>query len=242
MFVHYRTLGIILKKEDRGETDQVFTIFTKNFGKLKILGRAIRKIKSKLRAGTQIFYLSEVEFIQGKSYKTLTDVIKINKFDNLREDFKKLKIGYKIAEILDDLFKGEEADEKIWSSILETFRKLNDYSLSYSSLIYYHFAWNLFSFLGYKPSLNHCAVCQKRLTPTNLYFNPEQGGIICNQCFKKVKKGEKISIETIKILRVLFEKNWRFLSKLKIKPEYQKDLKKVSENYLSYLYSALDIS
>jgi len=68
MFVHYRTQGLILKKEDQGEADLLFTIYTKDFGKLEILGRAIRKISSKLRSGAEIFYLSEVEFIQGKIY------------------------------------------------------------------------------------------------------------------------------------------------------------------------------
>ena len=75
MFLNYRTKGFIFKKEDRGEADQLFTIYTKDFGKLEILGKAIRKISSKLRSGAETFYLSEIEFIQGKTYKTLTDAI-----------------------------------------------------------------------------------------------------------------------------------------------------------------------
>jgi len=39
MFTHYRTQGIFLKKEDRGEADQLFTIYTKDYGKLEILGK-----------------------------------------------------------------------------------------------------------------------------------------------------------------------------------------------------------
>lgn len=46
MFVHYRTQGLFIKEEDRGEANQLFTIFTKDFGKLEILGKAIRKISS----------------------------------------------------------------------------------------------------------------------------------------------------------------------------------------------------
>ena len=65
MFTHYRTKGIILQKTDRGETDRLFTFYTKDFGKLDLLARAERKITSKLRGGLELFYLSEVEFIQG---------------------------------------------------------------------------------------------------------------------------------------------------------------------------------
>ena len=88
MFVHHRTSGFILKKVDRKETDQLLTIYTKDFGKLEILAKAIRKISSKLKSGAEIFYLSEIEFIQGKTRKTLTDAILIEKFENLRKDLK----------------------------------------------------------------------------------------------------------------------------------------------------------
>lgn len=235
MFVHYRTLGIILEKEDRGEADQVFTILTKDFGKLKVLGRAIRKIKSKLRAGAQIFYLSEIEFIQGKSYKTLTDAVSIEKFPKLRKDLNKLRITSKIAEVVDELIKGEEADKEVWSLILEAFKRLNDSSLVLSSLslIYHYFFWNFLSILGYKPELNYCALCERKLVPENLCFNLEQGGLLCGDCSKKKKSDQEINPETIKILKVLLKKDWTILSKLKIEPKHEKDLEKFSKDYLS---------
>lgn len=234
MFVHYRTLGIIIKKEDRGEADQVFTILTKDFGKLRVLGRAIRKIKSKLRAGAQLFYLSEVEFIQGKAHKTLTDAILVEKFGNIRKDLDKLGVASKVAKVLGELVKGEEADEKIWELVLETFKKLEKSSAPYF-LIYHYFFWNFLSTLGYMPELRDCPLCQKKLIPTNIHFSPEQGGVVCGNCLKK--KGEKISPEIVKILRLLIKKDWSVLSRLKIKPEYEKELEKISEDYFSYFSS-----
>jgi DNA repair protein RecO (recombination protein O) len=106
MFLHYRTLGIFLKKEDWAEADQLFTVYTKDFGKLEILGKAIRKISSKLRSGAEIFYLSEIEFIQGKTHKTLTDAILIEKFENLKNNLNKLKVAYEISQVLDNLVSG----------------------------------------------------------------------------------------------------------------------------------------
>jgi len=234
MFIHYRTLGIILKKEDRGEADQVFTILTKDFGKLKILGRAIRKIKSKLRAGAQPFYLSEIEFIQGKAYKTLTDAILVEKFEKIRKDLDKLDTASRVVEVLDNLVKGEEADEGIWKLALETFKKLDFSPIPYF-LIYHYFFWNFLSILGYMPELRDCPLCQKGLTPANIYFSSEQGGLVCGNCFKE--KGEKINPEIVKILRILIKKDWATLSKLKIKPEYEEELEKISEDYLSYFSS-----
>jgi hypothetical protein len=65
MATHYRTQGIILKTQDVGEADRVFTVFTKQFGKLRLRAVSERKITSKLRGGLELFYLSDIEFIQG---------------------------------------------------------------------------------------------------------------------------------------------------------------------------------
>ena len=237
MFVHYRTEGLILKKENRGEADQLFTIYTKDFGKLEILGKAIRKISSKLRSGADIFYLNEVEFIQGKAYKTLTDAILIERFPNLRKDLKRLKIAFEISEIIDNLIRGEEKDEQIWQLLRKTLERLNNVYLSIKEcwLIYYYFLWNFLSILGLQPQLNLCSICQKKLTPKNLYFNEKEGGLICSNCFEKVKDRKKINPDTVKILRLIFEKNFEFLKRLKIEKKLQKEIKEISENYLSFV-------
>ena len=156
MAIHYRTLGFCIKKIERGEADQVLTFYTKDYGKLAILGKAIRKITSKLRSGAGLFYLSEIEFIQGKNHKTLTDAILIDKFSNIRKSLKRLKIACQIAELLDSLVVKEEKDEQIWQLLQETLGKLN--SLKKTEVIYFYFFWHLVSLLGYEPEIQGCAV------------------------------------------------------------------------------------
>jgi len=204
MAVHYRTQGFVIKKTDRGEADQLFTIYTKDFGKLEILGKAIRKIKSKLRGGIELFYLSEIEFIQGKTHKTLTDAILIESFPNIRKALKRLAVANKIVENLDDLVKGQEPDKEIWELLLETFNKLNTkYKIQDTRyIIYYYFLWNLFSILGYQPELT-----------------------------QNTLSGKKINTDIIKILKLIFKKDWPILSRLKIEPLHLKLLKDVSEWY-----------
>ncbi len=249
MAIHYQTQGFILKKTDLREADQIFTIYTKNFGKFNILGKAIRKIKSKLRPGADLFYLSEIDFIQGRAYKTLTEAIAIEKFRNLRNNLAKLKVAYQIAGVVDDLIKGQEEDEKIWGLINEVFNKLDNCSLLAvpCSLIYHYFLWNLLSILGYQIDLYNCAFCQKKLVPQKLHFNPERG-IVCSECAKKtrnepiltcsgrVSADKEISPEVIKILRLFLKKDWQTLSKLRIAEPYKESLKSVSENYFSFVH------
>jgi len=234
MFTHYRTLGFVIKKTDRGEADRFFTIYTEKFGKLELLAKAERKINSKLRSGLELFYLSEIEFIQGKANKTLTDALVIEKFDKLRNDLISLNIAYKASEVLDNLIKGQEPDEEIWQLIDDTFKKLN---ISHLEIIYYYFFWNLLSILGYQPDLYNCSICQEKLTPEKIYLNIKEGGLICQNCFKKVKSGKEISPEIVKILRLIIKRNWPILSKLRVEEKDLKSLEAVSELIYSYLKS-----
>jgi len=237
MFIHYRTQGFIFKKENRGEADQLFSVFTKDFGRLEISGKAVRKIKSKLRSGAEIFYLSEIEFIQGKAYKTLTDAVLINKFKNIRDNVGKLKIAFQISETLDNLVKTEESDEGVWELLQETFSRLNSRSLPTARclLLYYYFLWNLFSILGYQPQLYNCTLCQKKVTLPLLYFSFKEGGVVCKDCFKKFNEGEKISPEVVKILRLISNKDWKTISRLKIENIYLTLLGEISKGYYSSL-------
>ncbi len=237
MAVRYGTSALVIKKTDKGEADQILTLFTKEFGKLQILGRAIRKIKSKLRPGAELFCCSEIEFIQGRTFKTLTDTVILDSFRNLRKDLARMKIVFRIAEIVDKLIKGEEKDKKIWRLLLETFKRLDSSSFS-GLLIYYYFVWNFFSVLGYQIDLYHCFICQKKLKPETLYFDPEQG-LICSECLSsqilqsKTWEEKEVSPEVIKILRLFIERDWDILAKLKISDKDKRDLASVSESFLS---------
>ena len=204
MAVHYRTRGSFLKKSAKGEADELFIVYAKDFGKLKILGKAIRKIASKLRGGAELFYLSDIEFIQGRSHKTLTDAVLITNFKNIRQNLGGLRVVYKIAELLDDLAAKEEKDEQVWELLNEVFHKLDNPKLSINGcqLLYYYFFWNLISLLGYKPEINNCSI-----------------------------QGNVVDCDIIRILRVIFQKDWKILSRLKLETAHLKLLKDISEWY-----------
>lgn len=237
MFTRHRTLGFVIKKRNFLESDQILTIYAKEFGKLKILGKALRKIKSKLRAGVPLFCLSEVEFIQGRRQKILTDTVAQKKFEYIRKDLRKLKVLYEVVDKVDNLVGEEQKDEELWGLLGEVFGKLNiprsETQLSKLRIIYYYFLWNLFCILGYRPELYQCLECGKKLTPQNLWFSPPQGGVFHKDCLPKSNRAQKVSPELVKVLRLFIKKDWEILPRLKINSGQQNSLRSISKDYLS---------
>ena len=235
MFVHHRTQGFVLKKVDQGEADQLFSIYTEDFGKLRVLARSIRKITSKLRAGIPVFSISEIEFIQGKTFKTLTDAILIQDFENIKKDLEKFKIAGQIIQVFEQLIKPPQKDDKIYALLSEVFNVLNDcFRFQVSGfMIYYYFFWNLVSILGYKPELYECLICRKKLEPKNLYFS-KKAGIVCESCVNKKHESGllKADVDIIKILREILRKDLNRFLKIKINHNHQESLKQISDFYI----------
>ena len=233
MFTYFRTQGFFLDGKEYGADSRIFNVFTEDFGRIHIFGKAIRKIKSKLKVGTEIFSLSEIEFIQGKIHKTLTDTVLIDKFKNLKMDNNKSQIALKISKDINDLVHEGEKDNKIWGLLKETFQRMDDWKLKIENgglnLIYHYFFWNLISILGYKPELYYCHICRKKLYKENIYLFSKENGIICESCSQKINETDRrlysnININTIKILRIILEKDWGSLQHLKIKQEDKNNL------------------
>ena len=232
MAVQYKTQAFVFKKMDRNESDGFFSVFTYDFGRLDIFAKAIRKITSKLRPDIDIFYFSDIEFIQGKSHKTLINAASINKFSNINMDLKRLEIVHKVANIIDSFIKGQEQDEETFKLLTDFLNKLDfcDLKIKNYQLIYQYFFWNFISSQGYKLEVNSCTVCREKLEPRNIYFSNKEGGIICKKCLAVDKNAMEINPDTVKILRLILRKDWEIIAKLKVEPYSQKILESISEN------------
>lgn len=255
MAIHYRTQGIVFKKNDFGEADRFYSLFTKDFGRLEILAKAVRRMKAKLRSPLELFNLSEIEFIQGRKYKTLTDALVIESFPDIKKDLGKLKVAFEISIALDKLLKGEEKDENIWELLNETFKRLNKVAIRLQpvhhpsslrlgpnwklEIVYYYFFWNFLAFLGYKFEVQKCANCQKIISLPKIYFSFPEGGIICLACSRKNKERIEIDLNTLKLLRLIFQKDWSILMRLKISSQNLNNLKIISQQYLTFIENQL---
>jgi DNA repair protein RecO (recombination protein O) len=227
-----KTEAIVIKEEDFGEDSKLFTLYTKNFGKIILLGKAIRKIRAKLRFGFQILNYISAEFVIGKNFNIATDAILKDSFWEIKKNFKPLRQGLYICNLLDSLISGQEKDERIWELLLETlfFLKRGE-----DKMIRY-FDWNLFSLLGFEPELYYCARCQEKIKEGKIYFNAKDGGVICFKCYKEDKKDKEVSRDFVKILRLIINRDKDLFLKLKLNLSHKEEIRKNTQYYLENIF------
>ncbi len=230
MFSRYRTKGIVIKRRDRGDSDRIFTIYTKDFGKINVLGRSIRKGPSKLRFGVSSFSLIKLEFIEGRAYKTLTDVSIVEKYSEIGKDLKRISLINKISEDLDILVPYQGNDQEIWILLEDVLTSLDG---SYNYLIYYYFLWKLLKILGYAPDLYHCVSCKNSLKNENLYFSFKEGGFFCSEC-NIPNNSFLTSSNTIKIIRMILKEEKETLLRLSLDAESKRLINALSQQYINY--------
>ncbi|OHA13756.1 MAG: DNA repair protein RecO [Candidatus Tagabacteria bacterium RIFCSPLOWO2_01_FULL_39_11] len=117
----YQTEGIILGYKDVGEADRILSVFSENFGKIKILAKGTRLLKSKLRYHLDLFGWSRFTFISAKETWRLVDAEQIYFWGSVAFCGNKMNICGKIADLIQRMIRGEEFDGRLWGLIKNSF-------------------------------------------------------------------------------------------------------------------------
>ena len=61
------TKGIVLSRTNFGEADRILSFLTPDHGKIRAIAKGVRKQQSKLAGGIEIFSISDLTFLEGRS-------------------------------------------------------------------------------------------------------------------------------------------------------------------------------
>lgn len=232
MFTRYRTQGIVIKSVDRGEADQLFTVYTKDFGRLDVLAKGIRKMASKLRSGIEFPCYSQIEFIQGKTYKTLTDALMADKYRALRSDAQRLDTALRVTNLIDRAVREQQSDPKVWNLAQTALRRLESGAVHDSRAAYHCFFWNLAAALGWKPEIEKCCCCAGETDPRHFLFSSGEGGIVCPRCAAKADQPRTIGADIVAIINIFLHKKASVFSRLRLTGSHAMVLDSLEKEYL----------
>ena len=194
-----QTTGIVLTRTDYGEADRIVSLLTPEYGKIRLMARGVRKVKSKLAGGIELFSVSDISFINGKGeIGTLVSCRLKNHYGNIVQDLSRVQLGYDMIKQLNRSTE-DETDAGHFELLNMSFAALDDNSVSLL-LIRLWFQAQLLSHMGHLPNLLNDVVGEP-LTATSLYdFDFDSATFRTNQ------KG-KFDAADIKALRLMFSQN-----------------------------------
>ena len=88
-----RTLAYVLRRTNYGEADRILNLITPN-GKMSAIAKGVRKEKSKLAGGIEMFSLVELVIHTGKSEMgTITSAKMLKFYDKILKDYSKVELA-----------------------------------------------------------------------------------------------------------------------------------------------------
>lgn len=146
------TSAIILSRTDYGEADRIITLLTPDYGKLTLLAKGVRRVKSKLAGGIELFSVSEITFIKGRGVVgTLVSTRLIKHYERIVTDLDRTMLGYELIKKLNKATE-DEPEEEYFGLMREAFEALNDIGIE-PALIKIWFSMQLLRLDGYTPNL-----------------------------------------------------------------------------------------
>jgi DNA repair protein RecO (recombination protein O) len=114
-----RTKAIILRRTNYGEADRILSVITPDNGRLSVMARSVRREKSRLAGGIELFAICDIVLHLGKGEVATLTGAKMNKFfAQIMTDYERLQFGY---EILKQIGKASETiDEPDFYELLES--------------------------------------------------------------------------------------------------------------------------
>lgn len=93
----FSTQAIILRRTNYGEADRILSLITPDRGKLSAIAKGVRKSKSKLAGGLELFASSEVSITEGKSNMGVITAARLIRFyGKILHDYDRMQFGYQL--------------------------------------------------------------------------------------------------------------------------------------------------
>lgn len=161
------TQGIILSRTDFGEADRIITLLTPDHGKLRLMARGVRKAKSRLAGGVELFSVSDITYIKGRGeIGTLISARLITHYGRIVRDVTRTMLGYELIKQLNKVTE-DQPEAEYFSLLDQTFQSLDDADISLE-LIRFWFGAQILGQAGYSPNL-YTDVSGEKLLPEQMY-------------------------------------------------------------------------
>lgn len=192
-----RTMAIVLRRTNYGEADRILKLLTPN-GQTSVMARGVRREKSKLAGGIELFGLSDITVHRGKgSLGVLTSARLVKFYRHILGDYDRMQFGYEATRHVSRA--SDSLDDSQWFTILDSVYQALDLPGVALSLTRSWFYLNYASMVGHQLNLSRDVNGDKLQSGKRYEYDVSEQGLRLDE------KG-RITASHIKYLRLVASK------------------------------------
>ena len=177
--------AIVLRYANYKDNDRMLTLLSPTRGKMEVLSRGCRRPKSPLLNASEIFALGDFQLYIKQDRATLVSANLLETFYPLRADFDRLSVGIYLLNLAEAAAQPGENCQELFMLLLHTLSRLTFSNQPWKPLLS-GFLLHYAAAGGYRPRLQHCVRCGKRMEEAAQgFFDLTEGGLCCSDCFAK---------------------------------------------------------
>lgn len=201
-----RLSAIVLGKREVGETDRIYTFYTRETGKVRAKAIGVRKPTAKLAGHLETLSLIGFTLVRNRGLGRVSGAVAEESFPYIRSDYGRLRVALDTVATFDRLTDLEHPDPELFDMLRE-YLSLSDGLArdgagdGKSELLSAAFLVRALDSLGYRMEAGTCAVSGGRIGPgSRCFFSPEAGGIVTEG--HEDRYALPVGANTVKLIRI----------------------------------------
>lgn len=173
--------AVVLRVQKLGEADRIISLFTRRNGRIRAVGKGVRRTTSRFGARLEPFGHVDVQLAEGRSLYVVSQVEGINLYGKgIGSDYARYTAASAVAETAERLTPEErEPSLRLYLLTLGAFRALGE-DQHPAPLVLDSYLLRAMALSGWQAALTECAVCG---TPgDHRAFSVPAGGSVCPTC------------------------------------------------------------
>ena len=205
-----RSPAVVIGSFPLGESDRVVSFFTRDFGKVRGVARAARRMRSRFGSALELLTLGELVFFDtGRSELVQVDHFDIvHPFEGVRRDLERLGQAAWIVECVARLTADRDPSATLYGLLVRALRSIEDGDGPRKAATV--FALRCVDVLGHRLRVDGCVACGRRGTVTDgaVIIDVEGGGLTCAACASRTRGALRVEGGTLTALRRLRTMSW----------------------------------
>jgi DNA repair protein RecO (recombination protein O) len=229
----YQADAVVLRRVDYGEADRILTLLTREHGKLSAIAKGSRRAKARAANGLDLFARSQMMLAKGHNLDVVAQAERRGDVRHISGDLHRTAYACLVAEVADKVLEERHPVDDVFQLVVTTIERLNAPQRSPRAESAW-FLMRILDVLGYQPQLFDCAGCNRPLPEAATWFSPLLGGVLCRRCGSQERGGSPISLNGLKVLRVLAAADAALFDRLRLSTDVLSEVEDALEAQLEY--------